>query len=313
MAAGARRKAKSRDAENVRTAFPIAVWSAITLFATVIVSRRAGGAFSTPMAAWAPCFAATVAAVLSLLANAVWSTGVSSAALMRSRILAAIVTLVPPLGLGLALWTSPSVFAGGYLAALFVVSTLATVVIDDLASAGAAWKRVAHPTLIVANPAPLTHVPPLELPMPSHPATAIETVEPPTPTADLHPAELEIGAEEAGEEFAEDLREEDPSLVQWMTRRLLPDGRELVEGSVRIGFSRGEKLAVAHVSFVPPLAGRPGVECHVTTDFDGRARVATTRSYGLRIEARRSDDAVASASVDVAFSAQVPLSHAAAA
>lgn len=313
MAAGARRKAKSRDAENLRTAFPIAVWSAITLFATVIVSRRAGGAFATPTAAWAPCFAATIAVVLSLLANAVWRAADSSAACLRSRVLAAIITLVPPIGLGLALWTSPSVFAGGYLAALFVVSMLATVVIDDLASGGAAWKRVAPPVLIVTNAATQTHLPPVDLAMPSPAATPVETVKPTAPIVDVRPAELDIDVEEAGEEFAEDLREADPSLVQWMTRRLLPDGRELVEGSVRIGFIRGEKLAVAHVSFVPPLAGRPGVECHVTSDFDGRARVATARSYGLRIEARRSDDAVASASVDVAFSAQVPLTQAAAA
>ena len=107
------------------------------------------------------------------------------------------------------------------------------------------------------------------------------------------------------ERIDEEAGEGDPSILQWMTRRQLADGAEAVEGSVRIHFGPGERSAVAHVSFIPPLSDRPRAECQVLADFDGRVRIGVAQAYGLRIEARRSESASHAISIDVGFSANV--------
>jgi hypothetical protein len=106
------------------------------------------------------------------------------------------------------------------------------------------------------------------------------------------------------ETIDEEAGEGDPSVLQWMTRRQLPAGGEAVEGSIRIQFESGERSAVAHISFIPPLPDRPRAECQVLVDFEGRVRIGVAQAYGLRIEARRSESGLKAASIDVGFSAQ---------
>jgi hypothetical protein len=106
------------------------------------------------------------------------------------------------------------------------------------------------------------------------------------------------------ETIDEEAGEGDPSVLQWMTRRQLSTGGEAVEGSIRIHFEPGERSAVAHVSFIPPLPDRPRAECQVLFDFEGRVRIGVAQAYGLRIEARRSDSGLKKTSIDVGFSAQ---------
>lgn len=79
-------------------------------------------------------------------------------------------------------------------------------------------------------------------------------------------------------------------------------GGEMVEGTVTVRFDRGQKRANVHVPFSPPLSGTPDVECDTVDDESIRLKVAERRSWGLRIEGRRTDtDAPQEA--DISFSA----------
>lgn len=67
------------------------------------------------------------------------------------------------------------------------------------------------------------------------------------------------------------------------------DGSELVEGVMTIRFDKGQKRANLHIPFSPPLPGMPEVECECVGDADLRLKVPVRQSYGIRIEARRTD------------------------
>ena len=66
-------------------------------------------------------------------------------------------------------------------------------------------------------------------------------------------------------------------------------GSELVEGVMTVRFDKGQKRANIHVPFSPPLTGIPEVECECVGDEPLRLKVPVRQSYGIRIEARRSN------------------------
>ena len=66
-------------------------------------------------------------------------------------------------------------------------------------------------------------------------------------------------------------------------------GSELVEGVMKVHFDQGQKRANIHVPFSPPLAGMPEVECECVGGESLRLKVPVRQSYGIRIEARRSN------------------------
>ena len=66
-------------------------------------------------------------------------------------------------------------------------------------------------------------------------------------------------------------------------------GGEMVEGTARVRFLAGQKKANVHVPFAPALPGIPEVECESVGDQILRLKVPVRQSYGIRIEARRSD------------------------
>ncbi|MCA9037546.1 MAG: hypothetical protein KDA91_20570 [Planctomycetaceae bacterium] len=68
-------------------------------------------------------------------------------------------------------------------------------------------------------------------------------------------------------------------------------GSEMVEGTARVNFLAGQKKANVHVPFSPPLPGIPEVECEAVGSDVLRLKVPVRQSYGIRIEARRSDAA----------------------
>jgi len=236
--------------------------------------------------------------------------------------------VLAPVALGAALWLTPSAFVGGYLAALALVSLVGAVAIEDSAGGfvltdelrSALFARApAEPERLVNTTrdterqvaAPLLDAP-----------SAMASV----PAADVEP-DIELGhesaeslvddsfADEESETLTDEEREADESIVQWMTRRRLADGGEVIEGAVRIELGPAEKVGVAHLAFSPPLACDPRAECHLLSDFEGRVRITAAKSYGLRIEARQSGQSSLSATINVAFSAQAPpaATHAAAA
>lgn len=79
-------------------------------------------------------------------------------------------------------------------------------------------------------------------------------------------------------------------------------GGELVEGTIRVRFEPGQKRAHLHVPFQPPLPGVPDVECEAVGAEALRVKVPVRQTYGIRIDARRSD-AAAALETEVGFSA----------
>ena len=67
------------------------------------------------------------------------------------------------------------------------------------------------------------------------------------------------------------------------------DGSELVEGVMQVHFDQGQKRANVHIPFSPPLPGMPEVDCECVGGEDLRLKVPVRQSYGIRIEARRSN------------------------
>ncbi|MCP4782455.1 MAG: hypothetical protein GY903_23220 [Fuerstiella sp.] len=88
-------------------------------------------------------------------------------------------------------------------------------------------------------------------------------------------------------------------------RTLDDGGSEVVEGVIRVRFDKGQKRANLHVPFSPPLPGKPDVECECVGDEALRLKVPDRQSYGIRIEARRSnaDEAM---DTEVGFAAVCP-------
>jgi hypothetical protein len=303
MPAGAVSRLSPRSRDEVRLALSLTIWSVISLVAAVLLSRRVAGAFRAETGAAVPCLASTAAVLVSLAAHAIWRTTATNPSL-RKRTVAATLTLIPPLILGAALWTSPSAFIAGYFGALLGLSALATIVIGDFNSSAIPVTQL----FTIARRQPSASSPITE-------QSAAGESHPDTPHASssmmaASSADLSLEVDESDEDQG---GEGDPSVLQWLTRRLLPDGAEAVEGSVRIHFGAGERFAVAHVSFNPPLSERPNAECQVLVDFDGRVRIGVARAYGLRIEARRAESTPRPVSVDVGFSANVRAAQSAAA
>lgn len=284
-----------RASDDYCTVFALSVWSAITLIAAVLISRRLGGAFRADLGAAVPCVSATLALLVSLAANTLWSAA-NSAVSGRKQVMAGAVTLLPPLTVAAALWNSPSTLIGGYLAALSVLSALAIIVIGNLS-------RVAGggPQLFGINNGRG------EVLLPIADRRGSQRSGDDAPAAPCLPAmPSNAGAALPVDEPLDDEADEcDPSILQWITRRQLAGGAEAVEGSLRMHFGPGEQSAVAHVSFVPPLCDRPRAECQALVDFDGRVRIGLAQAYGLRIEARRSKSDSGPISIDVGFLAQV--------
>jgi hypothetical protein len=79
-------------------------------------------------------------------------------------------------------------------------------------------------------------------------------------------------------------------------------GGELIEGTIKVRFEPGQKRAQLHIPFSPPLPGVPDVECEAIGDHVLRVKVPVRQTYGIRIEARRSDTS-ASLETEVGFSA----------
>ncbi len=93
------------------------------------------------------------------------------------------------------------------------------------------------------------------------------------------------------------------SVSQWMTRSVTSEGRERIEGAVKVDFAPGQKQAMIHLPFCPPFFGRPEVECESLDESVVRFKVAAAYPYGARIEAKRTAEAETARTVEVGFTA----------
>jgi hypothetical protein len=303
MSTGNARAKQLRQPDDFRKVFALATESALLLITAVVISRRLAGSFAGPATAAVPCTVATFAAALSLAALGLWRAASGSTGSPKILIVVGLLTVVPPVALGAALWIAPSAFVGGYLVALAAACALAAIAIEDHASGSllttglraALFQREAPSQskrqAVAVTPATATSIA----------ASVTDSVASALIAEEMPDADLTSGDDL--EETTEDEAQTDSSLVQSMTRRRLPDGGEMVEGAVRIELGASDKVGVAHLAFSPPLPHDPEAECHLISDFAGRVRITTSKAYGLRIEARLSGDPTTAAVIHVAFSA----------
>jgi len=301
MSTGNARAKQLQQPDDFRKVFALATESSLLLVTAVVISRRLEGAFAGPATPAVPCAVATFAAALSLAALALWRTASASTGSPRNLLVVGLLTVVPPVGLGAALWIGPSAFVGGYLATLAAACAMGAVAIEDHASGFLLTTRLR--SSLFQSEARLLPRPEVVMVTPadrSSEANAAEAVAPVVVARDASSTES-FSDESLQETDCE--TQTDPSLVQWMTRRRLPNGGEMVEGAVRIELGESDKVGVAHLVFSPPLPHDPEAECHLISDFDGRVRITIAKAYGLRIEARLSGEPVACSTLHVAFSA----------
>ena len=103
-----------------------------------------------------------------------------------------------------------------------------------------------------------------------------------------------------------------PDTTQWMSRSQV-EGLDMAEGSFRVRFAAGQRLAPVHLPFSPPLADTPEFECEPADDSDLRFRTTAVHAYGVRIEVSRSAGCDEEAIVEVAWMASAPLNDSVAA
>jgi hypothetical protein len=318
MSAANGRIERLRQPDDFRKVFALAIQTVLVLMTVVVLSRRMSGAFHGSIAPVVPCLVATIAAFFSLASLALQITAPSIAS-TRKWMVATTTAVLPPVVLGAALWMVPSAVVGGYLAALATASVLCAVAIRDSASGFAFMNRLQSALFqgqvtqqwVALDLGKLSRV--AACPPASHSRVSNEptggqaaSATPPRSSATPQIPLADLTADEESVAIPDEESESDQSIVQWMTRRRLPDGGEVVEGAVRIDLDPAEKVGVAHLSFVPPLACDPKAECHLLCDFGGRVRITAARSYGLRIEARQSGELTLATTINVAFSAQAP-------
>jgi hypothetical protein len=91
------------------------------------------------------------------------------------------------------------------------------------------------------------------------------------------------------------------------------EGLDVAEGSFRVRFVAGQRLAPVHLPFSPPLADTPEFECDPADDSDLRFRTTAVHAYGVRIEVSRSGNCDEEATVEVAWMASAAISDSVAA
>jgi hypothetical protein len=252
-----------------RRTFATALWTATTIVAVVVVSRRLGGHFTTALhPAIATLISGLLIAVNLAAALLLRSTLIPQAAWRRGwlRVLIGLMTLAPPGAAGFALLPLGSV------SGIAALATLAIFSISLMVVAGSGVDRSCGASLLQANQAATAAVH-LDRQAVSEMTTLLDE-------------DLDLELDEAGE--LEDAVESDSQGVsQSMSRTRHGDGSETIEGTMVLPFAAGQQIGVAHLPFSPPFGAQPEVTCHLLDDSPVRLRVTATQTYGARVEAKR--------------------------
>jgi hypothetical protein len=75
-------------------------------------------------------------------------------------------------------------------------------------------------------------------------------------------------------------------IVQHLYRVRDGDGREVVYGTLRADFHPGQRTAVLHVGFCPPLEYLPEIEAAALPDSVARLKVVQSLAHGARLDVR---------------------------
>lgn len=78
-------------------------------------------------------------------------------------------------------------------------------------------------------------------------------------------------------------------IVQQLYRVRDEDGSEVIYGTLRADFQTGQRTAVLHVGFCPPLPYLPEIEAAALPGSDIRLKVAQALAHGARLDVRLSE------------------------
>ena len=78
------------------------------------------------------------------------------------------------------------------------------------------------------------------------------------------------------------------NLVQQYTRQRDDAGGESLHAIAEAEIPAGERLAVLHLAFCPPLATAPQLTAHAIDADDAEVKITTAETYGVRLEVRLS-------------------------
>lgn len=273
----------TRPLKEAAATLATAVWCGEVIVAVLLASRRFSGAFAPPESATLSILAGGFCVAVSL-----FCCGIASAASMNprnitARVVVVVLTAVPPLIVGLSLLPNGSVTGMSALLTMCALSVFGAVVLNGGLSG------------IAGNDArPESAVPEI----PNHAEQAVDA------STAAEPIEFDWDRERVEPASP---AENSAKISQWMSRTLADDGAgETIEGVVMAEFAAGQKTAVVHLSFVPPLAAIPEIECEPPAAADVRLRTASVQTYGARIEARRGESIESEARIEIAYAAFAP-------
>lgn len=278
------------SAERNRQA-AVLIWSSLIVVTVLLLSRRVAGGIGGIVSVWPSVLVSSLATLLSGFGWASFQQRAAGKSFRTERI-AAVVAWLPTWLSGVALLPSDSPLARGWLFGIAALS-----------AAGLVLSVSTSPTRqrgVGADDPSLTHrvsevgrLPESIDQTPTSPLLADREVGVRTTVA--APSDLSVFDPVADERS-------DESTTQWMTRQSLPDGIEQIEGAIRVLFAAGQRAASIHVSFSPPFAAVPQVECETVGDDLARWKLSVVYAYGMRIDLKR-ESSDEPAEIELSYSA----------
>ena len=106
--------------------------------------------------------------------------------------------------------------------------------------------------------------------------------------------------------FTEPLTEKSSTedIVQQLYRLRDEQGREVIYGTVRADFVAGQRMAVAHVGFCPPLPYLPEIEAEALPGHPAKIKVVQAMAHGTRLDVRLSSPAASDCQVWIDLAAR---------
>lgn len=299
----------------------------IILVTAVVLSRRITGEATALASVWSAVLAGSVAMVVSILSlHAVDLSGCSESA--SARMLAIAVCGLPGVMLGLSLLPAGSSSGMAGLIGLYLISVVVTGVASDLdiplsVTATLQIKREKGQSSFQESARenyPGFYVPscPLEgeAGLRSNeggretPLDQLSEQEPLESDLDIESSNNTVSLFDSSESLPHPATQ--PETSQWMSRSTV-EGYDTAEGSIRVRFVGGQRMAAVHLPFSPPLPDTPEFECEPADDSEARIRMTAVHSYGVRIEVTRTRGCDIDEVIELGWMASSPLTESAAA
>ncbi len=265
----------------------VLIWSSLIVVTVLLLSRRVAGGIDGIASAW-PCV--LISSLTTLLSGFGWASFQQQAVgrSLRTEQIAAVVSWLPTWLSGVALLPTDSPLARGWLFGIAALSAAALAL--SVSTSPTRERGVAAEVHSLARRAGEV----------GHLSAAVDR----TPSADPDVGVRATSAAPSDLSVFDPVTDERPdeSTTQWMTRQLLSDGAEQIEGSIHVSFAPGQRAASVHVPFSPPFAAVPQVECETVGDDPARWKLSVVYAYGMRVDLKR-ESSDEPAEIELSYSA----------